>query len=104
MIENNDPSSQDDPVYLRTRREAFLILGLWAVSFAYSVTYSYLTGYPTDDNHQVTYPYGLGIPDWIFWGVVVPWAICILLTIIFCQFIYVEEDLGVDQEEQDAEE
>lgn len=48
---------------------------------------------------SVTYPFDLGIPDWVFWGIVLPWCLCVIATVIFCNFIYAEDDLGASEEE-----
>ena len=47
---------------------------------------------------SVTYPFDLGIPDWVFWGIVVPWSLCILASVLFCVFIFAEDDLGASEE------
>ena len=116
-----NPERPYDPAMLRSRWEASLILGLWACCMVYTCTYCYLYGYQTHaplradrvtgpdiaevagpmesfnrDPESLTYPFGLGIPDWVFWGIVTPWAVCIVLSVIFCLFIFKEEDLGED--------
>jgi len=107
---------EEDPVYIHTRREAIFILGLWACCFLYTITYCYLTGYLSHETHRhptgpavgaalgdleswnrnlesLSTPLGLGIPDWVFYGIVIPWALCALITFWFCLFYYVEDDL-----------
>jgi tellurite resistance protein TehA-like permease len=125
MSTSTKPASErpDDPSLIRSRREAFMILGLWAACFVYTATYCYLFGYSSHeplkasvstgpdiavvvgplesfnrDPASITYPFDLGIPDWVLWGIVTPWAICIVLSLIFCLFIYTDEDLGVELE------
>jgi hypothetical protein len=119
-----DPS-QDDPVYLNCRREAIFILALWACCFVYTVGFCYLTGYashePTPQStgpalgamvgslhdfdrtpESLRSPLGLGIPDWVFYGVVMPWLTCIVLTFLFCLFVFKEDDLGPELEDATA--
>ena len=107
----------DDPVYSQARREAGLVLTLWACCFLYTVPFCYLTGYLThasptpsfgpsvdqlsssldgwDRNpDSLTTPLGLGIPDWVFYGVALPWVGCIIITFWFCLFYFREDDLG----------
>lgn len=98
-------------------REARIIIILWTVCLVYSCTYCYLNGYLSHPPHPASTgpsigalcgplttfnrdpatlrtPLGLGIPDWVFYGVVVPWLCCILATMWFCLFYFVEDDLG----------
>ncbi len=107
----------DDPVYAHTRREAILILILWLCCCLYTVPFCYLNGYlihdpaPSSfgpsidllpgsledwnrDPSSLSTPFGLGIPDWIFYGVGLPWAVCVLLAFWFCLFHFQEDDLG----------
>ena len=37
--------------------------------------------------------------NWIFWGIVVPWVTCVVISAIVSQFIMRDEDLGIDPEE-----
>lgn len=115
---NND-AREEDPVYRHSRREGILILALWFVCLLYTCTYCYLFGYLSHEPHPnpagpalgawigpltafdrdpstLTTPLGLGIPDWIFYGVILPWLLCIVVTFWFCLFYFVEDDLGED--------
>lgn len=106
-----------DPLLRHSRREATLILGLWACCFLYTISFCYLYGYTSHepgmdttgpdiaavvgslerfdrDPGSMTLPLGLGIPDWVFYGVVVPWLVCILATVVFCMFVFTEDDLS----------
>ncbi|MEM7232509.1 MAG: hypothetical protein AAF517_10060 [Planctomycetota bacterium] len=113
-----DPRLVEDPVFKNTRREALIVLSAWALCFVYTCTYCYLNGYTSHDVEPsatggslaeladfsafdrdpstLTTPFGLGIPDWVFYGILTPWVLCIMFTIFFCQFIFREEDLGDD--------
>ena len=120
------PSWQEDPVYQHGRREAIFVLSVWACCFVYTVSYSYLYGYvvhvpdpastgpsPADlvgpleawnrDPASVTYPWGLGIPDWVFYGVVLPWCVCFVLSLWYVFAFFVEDDLGEEWEEPAGE-
>ena len=86
----------------------------------YTCTYCYLRGYLSHEPHPqptgpalgalvgplegfnrdpatLTTPLGLGIPDWIFYGVAIPWVVCIVITVWFCIYYFVEDDLGQDE-------
>jgi hypothetical protein len=120
--ENHTAASQlvEDPVFLNSLREAKLIISIWAVAMLYTCSYCYLYGYqshPSDpaaigpavsswvgplksfdrDPTTLTTPFGLGIPDWVFYGVAAPWLVCLLATFGFCLFIFKEDDLGNEQ-------
>ena len=42
----------------------------------------------------------LGFPDWVFWGVVVPWGVCLTYSVWFCFVTMADDDLGQDPEEK----
>lgn len=50
---------------------------------------------------SLTTPLGLGIPDWVFWGIVVPWVLCIGISVGFCVFVFREDDLRGEDEPDD---
>lgn len=35
--------------------------------------------------------YLFGMPDWVFWGVVVPWGVCLVLSLWFSWFMEDDE-------------
>ncbi len=85
----------DDPVFLHSRREALVILGLWAGAMLWVVPYCYFFGYhPVSDPDQLKTI--LGIPDWVFWGVLVPWVVCCLVTIYLCFWFIADDDLEAE--------
>ena len=112
-------ADQDDPLYLHAKREAKIILGLWAVCLVFTCTAGYLFGYnahPPDpgatggsigaavgtldgfnrDAASLSTPLGLGIPDWVFYSVILPWGFCIIATFWFCLFVFRDDDLGAN--------
>lgn len=91
----------EDTLVRRARREAALALGLWLVAMVYSVSYCYLNGY---DRSADGLTFVLWFPDWVFWGIVAPWAICISLSLPFAFRVMGDESLGeaVDSEEPPA--
>jgi hypothetical protein len=87
-----------DPVYVHSRREAVIILSVWLASTVYCCAYSYYFGYSTPerplgpgDVHPI-----LGMPSWVFWGVMVPWGVCSLFTFVFAGWFIADDDLGSD--------
>src|SRR5262245_44163658 len=63
----------EDPVLISSRREALLVFLIWLLAAGYSIGVCYAWGYGRD---AATLTYVLGFPDWVFWGVVVPWSAC----------------------------
>lgn len=110
-----------DPLLQNANREARLILFFWFVSGIVTIAVCYFFGYlshesdinstgpdlvrilgPFDEFDRspdtLTAPLGLGIPDWIFYGVALPWIACIVLTFWVCLSYFNEDDLGDDFE------
>ena len=82
----------DDPVFLHSRREMFLILGVWLVCFLWVVPYCYIYGYrPIESPDQLTTV--LGMPSWVVWGVAVPWLLADIATIAICTFVMKDDTL-----------
>jgi hypothetical protein len=115
-----------DTVYLNCRREAVLIFLLWMAVSTYSIVVSYLYGYTSHETSSIsagltieefigplesfnrdpsslTTPLGLGIPDWVFYAIVVPWFFCIVFTWFFCVFYMKDDDLGEECPGSDGE-
>ena len=89
----------EDPLLKSARREALISIGTWFVATVYSVGYCWLYGY----NRPIeSLTYVLGFPDWIFWGVVLPWGACTVFSAWFCMFYMTDEDLGEEQSPSEA--
>ncbi len=88
-----------DPVFLHSRREAIIIVGVWALGLLWSVPYCYLRGYnlSPQDIHTIW-----GIPSWIFWGIGVPWLLADLFTAWFCFSYMAADDLGEEPEKSES--
>ena len=94
------PTPAEDPVLTSARREAIVVGLTWLCAMTYSVTYCYWFGYgrPASDLKFV-----LGFPDWIFYGLVIPWVICIMFSFYFGAFYMRDEKLGDDHEGSENE-
>lgn len=95
-------SHQIDPTYRNARREAWIILAVWAASTIYCCAYSYFFGYQragqtlgVEDIRPI-----LGMPSWVVWGVMAPWAACTVFTVWFAGFYMQDDDLGVDHTDE----
>lgn len=81
-----------DPLYLSSRREAVMVLGVFAVFAGYVLTVCYQLGFrsPSEEGEIATV---LGMPAWVFWGIVLPWLFSNLITGWFCLFYMKQEPL-----------
>ena len=87
-----------DPVLKNARREAVVIGFAWLASTAYSCAYCYAFGYIRPDR-----PLGpadvrpvFGMPSWVFWGIMAPWAVCAAFTLWFAGWRMADDELGTD--------
>ena len=78
----SDPN--EDPVVRDSRREAILTLSLFATAVSYTVGYCTLYGYDRDFSSM---RFVLGVPDWVFWGIVLPWCACTLAGWVMSVFV-----------------
>lgn len=88
----------EDPVLTSAKREALIVAGLWIGAMLYSVLFSWHYGYPTNLTEIRPEEIKLvwGIPFWVFWGVVVPWLACSLLSILIAYCLMKDQPLGED--------
>ena len=88
----------EDSVVRSGRREALWSLALFAAALSYTVPYCYIYGYhrPVDSAKFV-----LWFPDWVFWGIVVPWLACVIASTYFAFRIMGDEPLGEEEETRD---
>src|ERR1043166_255807 len=87
----------EDPVLTSSRREALLVLAIWLAACVYSISVCYKLGYGRD---AATLTYVFGFPDWIFFGVVVPWPVCSVLSFVLSYFVMRDDYLGEEQSEE----
>ncbi|MFD2191272.1 DUF997 family protein [Pistricoccus aurantiacus] len=79
-------NNSDRRYYLRTRKEAMVAGLIWLVFFIWTVGVSYWMGYANNDFSTV-----LGLPAWVFWGILVPFVAATLVN-SFYAFFYLEDD------------
>ena len=93
-------SVHTDPVVRSGRREALVVVGIWLVAAAYSLTTCYRMGYnrPIEDLKLIW-----GFPDWTFWGVVVPWVVCVVISWVFGAMFVRDAHLGEELPEDNDE-
>lgn|SRR5262245_4854861 len=79
------------------RREGLLLMAVWLLALIWSVISSWLFGYGRNPDEIMLI---LGMPDWVFWGIAVPWLICVAFSVWFCFFYMADDDLGRDPGEE----
>ena len=96
MPDSDKPRDKEQQLLRHARREGLLIMALWASCLIWSMAVGYFMGYrrPTAEMSLI-----FGIPDWIFWSVVLPWGLCLAFSIWFCFGYMADDDLGQDQPE-----
>ncbi len=87
-----------DPVIIHAYREAVVVLVVWLVGIAWTVGYCAIIGYNVQPEQiQIT----LGMPRWVFWGILVPWIVIVLFTIWFGLFYIADDELVQGQHESE---
>ena len=90
------PGRNVDPVFKNASREAKVALLLFGAAMAWVVGYGALRGYGRKAEDLT---FVCGFPDWIFWGVVVPWVVCLGASIWFGLRFMKDDDLGLEKRE-----
>lgn len=88
----------EDPVLKSSRREALWVLTIWATALVYTVGVCYSTGYGRSIE---SLRFVCGFPDWVFWGIVVPWTVCVAITAWFALRFMTDDALGDDEPEEE---
>jgi len=89
-----------DPVLTHARREAIVILAAFLLFLIWSVSWCYLAGYRGPTEHPL--PRVLGIPSWVFWGVLVPWLVADVFALWFCFFFMADDPLQEGEGEDEV--
>jgi hypothetical protein len=80
------------------RREALIVAGIWLAAMLWSVGCSALLGYGQQPQPPQLV---LGFPLWVFWGIVIPWLACAVISWWFGAFFVRDGELGQDLEDTD---
>lgn len=103
MDRSTSSSERDrlDPAVVHARREAVAILAAFGACLVWSVPCCYLTGYGAPGEAELSTV--LGMPSWVFWGVLVPWVAADLFAVWFCFFYMVDDPLGESEDETEPD-
>ena len=96
MTTPTPPTGKEQQLLRHARREGLLIMAVWTLCLIWSVASGYFLGYRRPAAEMTLI---LGIPDWVFWSVVLPWGLCFLFSIWFCFAYMADDDLGHDPDE-----
>jgi hypothetical protein len=99
-------------LFRNARREALVVLAVWGLALLWVLGYCYLRGYQHAEDSLVV-RLGLaeprqpdefealaGFPEWVLFGIVLPWLACSAFTVWFGVFGMSDDDLGADKEEE----
>lgn len=94
----DEKQSDIDPLVTSSLREAILVVLIWIVAATWSLTVSYQMGYQREPGDLNLI---FGFPDWVFWGVVVPWLVFGALSWWFGSYFVRDGELGEDLDDID---
>src|SRR5262245_51196876 len=95
-----DPEA-DRRLLRNARREAWIVVVVWALALVWTVGYCYIHGYEHDPQAPAPPPAQiLGFPDWVTCGIMIPWLLCTLFTVGFGLFGMSDDDVGRESEEE----
>jgi hypothetical protein len=95
-------------LFHHARREAVVVGLVWLAALVWTVGYCYLRGYDHDPASWVVraglavprtdadFRTVFGLPDWVAYGIVAPWAVCTLFTLVFGLVGMPDDDLGAE--------
>jgi hypothetical protein len=94
-VDDTKSERKELPLLKSAKREALAAFTIWLAAMIYSVSYCIQYGYArTAESLKFIF----GFPDWVFWGLVLPWGICTIAASLFAFVFMTDEDLdGVDQ-------
>lgn len=101
MVENDEQDwrvsrEDEDPLLRSSRREMKVVLGFWVVFALWTVLACWWLGY-RGSTDPLAMKLVMGMPSWVFWGIVVPWVVSMGFTIWFALCFMKDHDLGSDQ-------
>jgi hypothetical protein len=90
--------SPEDPLVRDARREALAVALVALAATVYAVGYCTFFGYGRAGEPL---RFVLGFPAWVFWGIVAPWFVCVLICCGFSWWFARDADLGHDVGERE---
>jgi hypothetical protein len=93
------PDREPDPLLVSSRREAIIVAVAFVLAIGYTVAYCTFYGY---NRPAESLTFVLGFPDWVFYGILCPWAVCTVLACCFSYFLMQDHALSDDVREDDV--
>jgi hypothetical protein len=90
--------SRPTTVLESSRREALFVAVVWLAACAYTVGYAALFAYRAEAEPALI----AGMPAWVAWGILAPWAVCTALTCWFAFWGMRDADLGEEETVESA--
>lgn len=91
--EDDQDTFEFDPIFVSSRREAIVSLALFGIFLIYVLSTSFWLGIQPATHADGTIATILGMPSWVFWGILVPWLAADLVTAWFCFSLMKNEPL-----------
>lgn len=95
----NEPTTiseaEELPLLKAARREALIAFTMWLTATVYSVGYCCAFGY---GRKAESLTFVLGFPDWVFWGLVLPWGFFTVAASGFAMCFMTDQDLDTGLE------
>ncbi len=100
--------------YRHSLREMQFVTGCWVLAFLWTVSFCYLRGYEhapdswvmktglAEPRNADNYRNVLGFPDWVMYGIIAPWVVCSVVTVVYGTFGMKDDDLGTEGDEHGA--
>jgi hypothetical protein len=77
-------------------REALTVAAVWCVGLVWVVGSILMFGYVPEAERPAEPELILGMPSWVFWGLVVPWVVLIFVTWGFARFVLKDDEPYMD--------
>ena len=88
-----------DPVYVHARSETTVIASLCILFLVITLIICGALGYDKSPTEIAQVDATMGMPTWVFWGLLVPWVMVNILTTVFCFTWMSDDDLSDPDEE-----
>jgi len=93
MSKSNSSPDKEQQLLRHARREGLIIMMVWGACLVWSMVVGFFMGYRRS---AADISLILGMPDWVFWSVVLPWALCLTFSVWYCFVFMADDDLGQD--------
>lgn len=93
-------SDRTDPLIISARREAIVVSIVWLCVMIWTISVCYTMGYNRRPEDMKLI---FGFPDWIFWGIIIPWCFSSIISWVFSALFFRDGSLGEDRSDADSE-